>query len=68
MKSAIAILSALAGIVSALPFLLRSWQARQQRLSQLRRAREIHDAVYSGDRDRLARLLERLRQTPRRLR
>ena len=68
MKSVIAILSALAGIVSALPFLLRAWQVRQQRLSQLRRAREIHDAVYSGDRDRLADLLQRLRQTPHGLR
>ena len=68
MKSAIAILSALAGIVSALPFLLRAWQQRQERLAQLRRAREIHDAVYSGDRDRLADLLERLRQEARGLR
>ena len=68
MKSAIAILSALAGIVSALPFLLRTWQQRQQRVAQLRRSREIHDAVYSGDRDRLAALLQRMRQAPRDLR
>ena len=68
MQILVAILTALAGIVSALPFLLRSWQQRQQRLSRLRRAQEIHDAVYSGDRDRLADLLERLRQEARGLR
>ncbi|NIA07520.1 MAG: hypothetical protein GWP14_07790 [Actinobacteria bacterium] len=68
MGTVVAILTALAGVVSALPFLLRSWQQRQERLSQLRRAKEIHDAVFSGDRDRLADLLERLRQAPRRLR
>jgi len=61
MKMVVAILTALAGIVSALPFLLRSWQERQQRLAQQRQLQEIHDAVYSGDRDRLAALLERLR-------
>ena len=68
MKTVLAVLTALAGVVSVLPFLIRAWQQRQERLSQLRRAQEIHDAVYSGDRDRLARLLERLRQAPRGLR
>ena len=68
MSTALAVLTALAGIVSALPFLIRTWQARQQRLSQLRRAKEIHNAVFSGDRDRLADLLQRMRQTPRHLR
>ena len=65
MKTIVAILTALAGVVSALPFLIRAWQQRQQRLSRLRRVKEIHDAVYSHDRDRMARLLERMRQTPR---
>ena len=62
MKMVIALLSALAGIISSLPFLLRAWQDRQRRLSRQRQLQEIHDAVYSGDRDRLAALLERLRQ------
>ena len=68
MKSAIAILSALAGIVSALPFLIRAWQGYRLRRRKLRQTQEIHDAVYSGDRDRLADLLERLRQEARGLR
>jgi len=68
MGTVVAVLTALAGIVSALPFLLRAWQAHQLRRAQLARSKEIHDAVYSGDRDRLARLLERLRQAPRGLR
>jgi len=68
MKTVVAILSALAGIVSSLPFLVSAWQERQRRLSQQRQLQEIHDAVYSGDRDRLAALLERLRQTSSRLR
>ena len=68
MKSLLALLSALAGIISALPFLIRAWQQRQQRKTRLARLQEIHDAVYSHDRDRLAELLQRLRQTPRHLR
>ncbi|MCK4850798.1 MAG: hypothetical protein KAT11_05570 [Phycisphaerae bacterium] len=53
---------------SVLPFLIRAWQQRQQRKRRTRRLQEIHDAVYSHDRDRLAELLHRLRQTPRHLR
>ena len=68
MKTAVAILSALAGIVSALPFLIRSWQARRLRRARTCQLQEIHDAVYSHDRDRMADLLQRLRQTPRDLR
>ncbi len=69
MKLLLALLSALAGIVSSLPFLIRAWQQRQQRKARLAHLQEIHDAVYSHDRDRLAELLQRLRtQAPRHLR
>ena len=68
MKTVIAVLTALAGIVSSLPFLIRAWQERQERRARLRRVQEIHDAVYSHDRDRLANLLERLRTEARGLR
>ena len=68
MKSLLALLSVLAGIVSALPFLIRAWQQRRQRLARLGRVQEIHDAVYSGNRDRLAELLRRLRAEARGLR
>ena len=68
MKTALAILSALAGIVSALPFLIRSWQEVQRTRARARQLKEIHDAVYSHDRARMAALLQRLRQTPRDLR
>ena len=69
MQAVIALLSALAGIVSSLPFLIRTWQQRQRRKAQLARLREIHDAVYSHDRDRLAELLHQLRtKAPRHLR
>ena len=68
MKTVVAILSALAGIVSSLPYLISAWQERQRRLSHQRQLQEIHDAVYSGDRDRLAALLQRLRRQESRLR
>ncbi len=69
MKSLLALLTALAGIISSLPFLIRAWQQRQQRKTRHARLQEIHDAVYSHDRDRLAELLQRLRtQAPRHLR
>ena len=61
MNTVVVILTALAGIISALPFLLRSWQKRQEGLARQRQLRKIHDAVFSGDRDRLADLLERMR-------
>ena len=68
MKTAVAVLSALAAIASALPFLIRSWQDRRLRRARARQLKEIHDAVYSHDRARMAALLQRLRQTPRDLR
>ena len=69
MKLLLALLSALAGIVSSLPFLIRAWQQRQQRKRRQAHLREIHDAIFSHDRDRLAKLLQRMRTpTPRHLR
>ena len=68
MSTAVAILTALAGVLSALPFLIRTWQAHRVRLQRLREIRDIKNAVYSGDRDRLADLLERLRTQARHLR
>ena len=68
MGTVVAILSALAGVVSALPFLIRAWQVRRARRARVERLEDIKNAVYSGDRDKLAALLGRMRTEARHLR